>query len=280
MQPGRRMRATIEVKKHFADGLGVGRRLGAKIDRQQFCQPRRAVPHKLFEIVPHRMEAALAGPHIDRLMRDVFGKPFQAGPLQLFLQLANVGVRHRMRREAGFVGKRFHQHRRAQHLVVTEVVRPLRAQDNQGVGQNRQRFAGLALEAVVEPFGARVVERSEPKDVVDRHHGSWRLRSSLLEIELTMRSISSLGSGGRHRAAFHSCSVSSTRRASTWWRRKYPQSRVAALSRWPSSTPAAISARHSLGGAAWLLPLVRSAILASNQSGASAIALALSTLHA
>ena len=73
------------------------------------------------------MEAALVRPHIDRLMHNVLGDPFEAGVLQQLLHQTDVDVGHRSRRETGLAGKRSHQHRCAQHFVVIKVLRPLRA---------------------------------------------------------------------------------------------------------------------------------------------------------
>lgn len=124
----------------------------------------------MLEIVPHRVKPALVGPHVDGLVRDVFGKSLQTDALQLLLQLADVGIGHRTRRKVVFADKRLHQHRRAQHLVVVKMARPLRAQANQDVGQHRQRLAGLAFDTGVEPFPLGVVERSEAKNVVIHFH--------------------------------------------------------------------------------------------------------------
>ena len=71
------------------------------------------------------MKPALVRANINRLVHYVFGDALQPGVLQQFLDQTNVNVCHGSRCEIRFADKRLHQHRRAQHFVVIEMLRPL-----------------------------------------------------------------------------------------------------------------------------------------------------------
>jgi hypothetical protein len=95
-------------------------------------------------------------------MHHIFAHPLEAEVLESFLHDAHIhiGAWPRLEVFAAFL-EWPHEHWRAHHLVVTESIRHDGAQTDQHVGQDRQRLAGVAADAIGEPTCAlltRVVE--------------------------------------------------------------------------------------------------------------------------
>jgi hypothetical protein len=122
---------------------------------QPAVDPPLAVPLQGVEVVAHRVERALDGAQVHRLMRRVLAQADQPGLLEPFLQPRHVGVPHRPRWRVVAVvfGERLHQQRRPRHLVVGECLAEIGvfAQRQHGVGEVGSRLAIVVGLASGEP---------------------------------------------------------------------------------------------------------------------------------
>src|SRR6266511_3340122 len=109
------------------------------------------------------MKTALVGSNINRLVDDVLRELSQAEALQPLLNNPNVYVGDRSRCEYGLLLQWRHKHRGSHHFIKCEGVRHYRPQSDQGVGENRQRLAGCAADALCKPAAAPLASAIEFK---------------------------------------------------------------------------------------------------------------------
>ena len=125
LQPGSKMRATIEIRNIWPIAVRIFGILGAELGSQPDVDARLAVPTQAREIVAHRVIAVLACVAIDGILHRQAADAFEPGMLQPLLNFGDirVGERTRIYEVAAYrVADLMQEHRGACHFVVGEAV--------------------------------------------------------------------------------------------------------------------------------------------------------------
>ena len=140
-----------------ADSLGVFAVLGAEVLRAARYRgaARRPSAGRRDNRAPGGKRAR--GARIDGLVRNVLRQAVEAGVLQVFLHVGDIVVGDGPRLEVGgFSDDRLHEHRHARHFIEGDAFfqRRVGPQGDERIGDDRQRLAGIAFDAVVAPGAA------------------------------------------------------------------------------------------------------------------------------